>query len=78
MPPISILDNEEGPFHAKFEQAYIDIPFAKRDCDYAKSFFQREYNVRDEDIIELHDASSNEVKATFFLKLHKMLAADRS
>ena len=52
---LHILDNSDAPLYAMFEQGYIDIPFAKRDCDYAKNFFQREYNVLEDDIIEMHN-----------------------
>ena len=36
-------------------QAYVDIPFAKRDVDLARSHFMKEYNVLSEDIYEIYD-----------------------
>ena len=38
-----------------FDQAYPQVPNAKEECDEAKKRFQREYNVQDADIYELHN-----------------------
>ena len=44
------------------EQAYIDIPYASRDCEKVRSFFQREYNVLNEDVFEITDTNTSDTK----------------
>ena len=39
------------------KQAYQDLPFSVMDCNDARSFFQKEYNVLDDDVITLSDES---------------------
>ena len=38
-------------------QPYMDLPFAASDATYALSFFQQQYNVLDNDIIDLMNAT---------------------
>ena len=38
-------------------QPYMDLPFAASDAVQALSFFQKEYNVLDNDIIDLRNAT---------------------
>ena len=42
-----------GPLLDEFKQAYGDITYAKRDCMFARRFFQKHYNVLDKNIIEI-------------------------
>ena len=54
----NFLDNNEAPFRTQYSQAFIDIPYASRDCDKVRSFFQREYNVLNEDVFEITDTDT--------------------
>ena len=56
----------------QFKQAYIDIPYSERDIELAKSHFQREYNVFDEDIIEVRDGSMSNTNKKW-MDLYKRL-----
>ena len=67
------VDNDEAPFRAKWTNAYIDIPYAKRDCNLARRFFQREYNVLEENIYEITNTSWLETRNRFN-QFEKMLA----
>ena len=59
---LDFLDNNEVPFRTQYEQALIDIPYASRDCEKVRNFFQREYNVLNEDIFEITDTNASETK----------------
>ena len=60
-----LIDNDNAPFRAKWKNAYGDIPYARRDCDLASRFFQREYNVLEEDIYEISNTTFRETKRKF-------------
>ena len=70
------LENESSPFYSKFKQAYIDIPFAKRDVDLARSHFQKEYNVPNEDIFAIYDLNMKETRDEMN-KFKKVLEEER-
>ena len=61
----------------KFKQVYCDIPFAKRDCQLARRFFQKHYNVLAEDIIEVVDTSFKETQAKY-AQLEAMIKAEQA
>ena len=48
--------NELVPLWARFEQALEDVPEVYEQIEEARAFFQREYNIQDEDITVLAGA----------------------
>ena len=49
--------NEVEALKPQFQEAYQDIPGALQECEAARNFFKKEYNVHDQDIIVLQNQS---------------------
>ena len=69
-----LVKKKEDKLEDIYSQAYPNMRHAEEDCREARIVLQRQYNVRDEDIIEIKNGSRQkciETYNTFLTKLEK-------